>query len=58
VRQRADRVAHGENYVISAGGRMRGRLYAPGPWSSIEIRSSALMPEPLYEAQVLDRLAN
>jgi hypothetical protein len=37
---------------------MRGRLYAPGPWGSIEVRSSALMPEPLYEAQVVDRLAN
>jgi hypothetical protein len=37
---------------------MRGRLHVPGTWVSIEIRSSALMPEPLYEAQVVDRLAN
>jgi hypothetical protein len=45
-----------QNYAVSAEGTKRGTAFAPGPFGSIEIRAGSLMPESLYEAQVVDRL--
>ncbi|MEU0883114.1 hypothetical protein ABZ345_31280 [Lentzea sp. NPDC005914] len=46
-----------QNYAVSNEGTRRSQPYFPGPWGSIEIKTGPLVPESLYEAQVVDRLA-
>jgi hypothetical protein len=45
-----------QNYVVSSEGRLRDKVFAPGPLGSVEIESGKLLPESLYEAQVVDRM--
>jgi hypothetical protein len=45
-----------QNYVVSGEGRLRDKVFAPGPLGSVEIKSGKLLPESLYEAQVVDRM--
>lgn len=46
-----------QNYAVSDDGTRRSQPYFPGSWGSIEIKTGPLVPESLYEAQVVDRLA-